>query len=48
MRIAQYESQSRVPKQTLINKISKVLDMPECLLLSNHEDEMMNIYIDLY
>ena len=47
VRIAQYKSQSRISKQTLINKISKVFDIPECLL-SNHEDEMMNIYIDLY
>lgn len=48
IRISQYEIGSRVSKLTLINKISEVLNVPDYLLLSNHQDDMINIYIDLY
>lgn len=48
VRIAQYESHLRMPKQKIINKLVKVLNISECLLLSNHIDGIINIYIDLY
>lgn len=48
VRIAQYENNLRMPKQKILSKIVEVLNVSECLLLSNHDDGMINIYIDLY
>lgn len=47
-RISQYEVGRRKPKKVLLIQICQIFDIPICILLSEHEDSIMNIYIDLY
>lgn len=48
VRISQYEVGKRIPKEYYVNLLCQVFDIPICLLLGNHEDPFVNLYIELY
>ena len=48
VRISQYEIGKRKPKIYYIHLLCQVFDIPICLLLENHDDPFINIYIELY
>lgn len=48
IRICQYEKGIKFPNDITIDKITKTLNISPNLLLSNNQDEIINIYIDLY
>ncbi|MCD7893147.1 MAG: helix-turn-helix domain-containing protein [Erysipelotrichaceae bacterium] len=48
VRIAQYENNRKVPRYNIIEKLIFLFDINENALLSNHDDELMNVCIDMF
>ncbi len=48
VRIAQYENNRKMPRDNVVKKLIFLFDINEYALLSNYEDEIINICIDMY
>lgn len=48
VRVAQYENDRKMPRSDIIEKLLFIFDINENVLLSNTDDELINICIDMY
>lgn len=48
VRIAQYENYNRVPREIILKKICQIFDIKKEILLSDTNDDLINLCIDMY